>query len=179
MRQRWKLRGSNNKQSAWWRKTHYFGQKSFYFSTSSPFSSTQLFQRFSSSQNRPRFRWCGHFWSQISFRQAIFQVRKQQIVGGRARCQFVVESIQYGCVVFTVDCLLRQKVVDINCSACNTENCGHDLAGRLRRLRLLWGTFSRWSPLFRLFLCPRCIVMDPCFVHGYISAPKLNGNTLM
>lgn len=52
------------------------------------------------------------------------------------------------------------------CCKTNTMNLTADV------LHLLWSWFSLFSPLFGLFFCLWCEVMNLCFIHGYETAQK-------
>ena len=60
----------------------------------------------------------------------------------------------------------------MNCTACISKSCDNHLSDRLYGLRLLRSWFTRWSPLFWLFLRLGCEIMDPCFVHSNESMQK-------
>ena len=47
-----------------------------------------------------------------------------------------------------------------------SKNCGHFLSSRFYGLRLLRNWFTRWNPLFWLFLRLGYEVMNPCFVYS-------------
>ena len=59
----------------------------------------------------------------------------------------------------------------MNYTACISKNCGH-FPNRFYSLRFLRSWFTRWSPLFWLFLRLGCEVMDLCFVHSNKSTKK-------
>src|SRR5436190_6831259 len=87
--------------------------------------------------------------------------------------QFSVESVQYISIVLPRDCPSLLQIVGENDASRIPKNCGHDLSGRWNRFCLLWSRFAGFSPLFGLFFCFWCVMVDPCFVNSDETPQKL------